>query len=243
MQRVRLSHWFPFAAAAALALAACNVQTAEPTLDATSIIISVQQSQTAAAQSTGPAAPPATSAPPSGEATQAPPADTPAAPSDTPAAPGASPTEAVSATATSTATETPGPTNTPGAGPVGGPTSSTPGEPGTITGALGYPSESIPRLKVYAWDRGSGQWRYIITNPNDDTYALQVPPGKYIVFAYLNDGGDIAGGYTNAVLCGLTAACTDHSLYLVTVGSGQQVSGVNVTDWYGPPGSIPQPPA
>ncbi len=237
MQRLRLSTWLPFAAATALSLAACNPQTAPPTLDATSIVLSVQQSQTAAAQATGSSAPPATGA--SAEATQPPPAG------DTQAPPEATTTiePTASATETPTSTYTPEPTSTPGAGPVGGPTSSTPGEPGTITGALGYPSEVIPRLKVYAWDRDSGQWRYIVTNQNDSTYAIQVPPGKYIVFAYLNDGGDIAGGYTNAVLCGLSAACTDHTLYVVTVGSGQQVSGVNVTDWYGPPGSIPQPPA
>jgi len=231
MRRLRMSASTLFAVLAVLLVAACNPPGEEATLDATAILIAVQQSQTAAAPTGEPGQPPATSAPP-GEPTQAAPTDdqATAAPSDSPEP-------------TPTQTLTPEPTVTPGAGPSGGPTSETPGEPGAISGSLAYPSEVIPRLKVYAWDRDSGQWRYVITNQNDSSYQLQVPPGKYIVFAYLNEGGEIAGGYTNAVLCGLSAGCTDHTLYVVTVGSGQQVSGVNVTDWYGPQGSIPQPPA
>ncbi len=236
MQRVRLEILIVHVAAA-LGLAACNTPTGEPTVDATSVAVSVQESQTAAAQATGAALPEFTASAAPTEAAATEPAEA-TAPADASAT--AEPTGTVTATATATATEAASPTA--GPGPVSGPTSETPGEPGNITGALGYPSEVIPRLRVYAWDQGSGQWRYVITNQNDSTYALQVPPGKYIVFAYLNDGGEIAGGYTNAVLCGLTVDCTDHKLYIVTVGSGQQVSGVNVTDWYGPPGSIPQPP-
>jgi hypothetical protein len=215
-------------------LAAC---TATPTagIDPTGIAQAVAETQTQAAVATGDIEPePGATLPPES-----------AAPSDTPAA-----GETAEATATATEspspsptpTDTPAPTSTPGAGPVAGPTSATPGEPGTITGSLGYPSEVIPRLKVYAWDREEGQWRYVVTNQNDSTYALEVPPGRYIVFAYLNEGGSQAGAYTNAVLCGLSTACTDHSLYIVTVGSGQQVSDVNVTDWYGPPGFVPAAP-
>ena len=213
------------------AAVACGGGGPPTTAPEAGIALSVQQTQTAAAAATLEAQPPA--------------ADTPLPPGQATATPAASPTLELTATASSSPSPTlpPGATSTPGPGPIAGPTSQTPGQPGTITGSLSYPSEGIPRLRVYAWDRESGQWRYVVTNQNDDTYALQVPAGKYIVFAYLNDGGDVAGGYTNAVLCGLTAACTDHTLYVVTVGSGQQVSGVNVTDWYGPPGFIPKPPA
>jgi len=234
MQRVRLDILI-LLAAAGLALAACNAPTDEPTVDATGVALSVQESQTAAAQATGAALPNSTATPAPTEAAAT-------GPAEATESAEASATAEVTATPTATATPTEAASPTAGPGPVSGPTSETPGEPGTITGALGYPSEVIPRLRVYAWDQGSGQWRYVITNQNDSTFALQVPPGKYIVFAYLNDGGEIAGGYTNAVLCGLSVECTDHTLYVVTVGSGQQVSGVNVTDWYGPPGSIPQPP-
>ena len=219
-----------------LMLAACTA-TPTPGVDPTGIAQAVAETQTqaAAALGTGVSEPAATVTPPPGSAgvTDTP---VPTATSEVTA------TETQTPSPSPTATDTPAPTSTPGAGPVAGPTSGTPGVPGTITGSLGYPSEVIPRLKVYAWDRESGQWRYVITNQDDSPYALQVPPGRYIVFAYLNDGGSLTGGYTNAVLCGLSAACTDHTLYVVTVGSGQQVSGVNVTDWYGPPGFIPQAP-
>ena len=217
-----------FAALLAVCLltAACDGQPATPTLNPNAIALAVQQTQTAAAAATGPVPAPAS---PTQVAVEA-----------------ASATSTAPATAAASETPTPtpsqAPSGTPGAGPVYGPTSETPGQPATITGALGYPSEVIPRLRVYAWDRESGQWRYVITNQNDSTYTLPVPPGRYVVFAYLNDGGALAAGYTNAVPCGLSAGCADHTLIVVSVGSGQQASGVNVTDWYGPPGFIPQPP-
>ena len=211
--------------------AACGGRPSATEADVADILLSVQQTQTAAAAATNAAQPPATATLPAEQAS----ATTAASATLEP-----SPTESASPTASATLPA--GATSTSGAGPVAGPTSGTPGQPGTITGALSYPSEGIPRLKVYAWDRESGQWRFVITNESDNTYVLQAPPGRYIVFAYLNDGGPLAAGYTQAVLCGLTVACTDHMLIVVTVGSGQQVSGVNVTDWYGPPGFIPQPP-
>jgi hypothetical protein len=48
--------------------------------------------------------------------------------------------------------------------------------------------------------------------------------------------------YTRAVPCGLLYTCTDHSLIAVSVQSGHVTSGIQVTDWYAPPGTFPKRP-
>ena len=52
----------------------------------------------------------------------------------------------------------------------------------------------------------------------------------------------MAGGYTVAVLCGLTYGCDDHSLVPVEVLGGYLTPGVQVLDWYAPAGTFPKPP-
>jgi Tol biopolymer transport system component len=44
----------------------------------------------------------------------------------------------------------------------------------------------------------------------------------------------MGGGYTQAVPCGLTAECTDHSLIPVAITPGQITSGADLCDWYDP---------
>jgi hypothetical protein len=116
----------------------------------------------------------------------------------------------------------------------------------SISGGLGYPSSFIPPLRIYAVDTTSGMYSSIDTEQNQGTYKLDVKPGSYIVFAYPrgNDGqaGGLSGGYTPAVACGLSVNCTDHSLIPVTVGEGQSASGIDIKDWYAPPGTFPAPP-
>jgi len=56
-------------------------------------------------------------------------------------------------------------------------------------------------------------------------------------------GDRFGGAYTQAVLCGLLATCIDHSLIAVTVRAGQTTSGIEVSDWYAPPGTFPNLPA
>jgi len=58
------------------------------------------------------------------------------------------------------------------------------------------------------------------------------------VYAWLDDG-NLGGSYSQAVPCGLSVDCTDHSLIPVTVNAGQDVTGIDVCDWYGPPPPAP----
>lgn len=147
----------------------------------------------------------------------------------TPAAPTADVGAAVSATLTALA-------------PTEGPFM--PPQTGTISGELSYPSEGIPPLRVVAFDVHSSLYYYVDTVQNQRRYTIEnVYAGTYHVVAYvLNPAYALAGGYTQAVLCGLLYTCEDHTLIDVIVVGGQATTGVNPGDWYAPEGAFPPMP-
>jgi hypothetical protein len=111
-----------------------------------------------------------------------------------------------------------------------------------ILGQLSYPSEGVPSLKVVAFDViTQAPVASVETEAGQSSYSLSVPDGIYFVVAYTLDG-QIAGGYTNAVLCGLTVDCTDHSLLPVPAANGTATGGIDPADWYAPAGSFPPAP-
>ncbi len=115
---------------------------------------------------------------------------------------------------------------------------------GSIAGQLSYPSEFIPSQAIIAYVAGGSpfDYYYMITNEGTSSYQLDnLPPGNYYVVAYVTGGG-LSAGYSEAVPCGLTVACTDHSLISVSVTGGQVTQGVNPQDWYAPEGSFPAYP-
>jgi hypothetical protein len=113
---------------------------------------------------------------------------------------------------------------------------------GTISGTLGYPSEYIPAMYVVAFNQNTTYWYYVITNQNDSTYSIDgLPPGPYTVVAYVIDSG-MAGGYSQSVPCGLSVSCPDHSLIVVNVTAGSEVTGVDPIDFYAQPGDFPSNP-
>lgn len=133
---------------------------------------------------------------------------------------------------------------------AGGPPSATPFPPtatastGSISGQLNYPAESLPALYVTAYEVGTQNYQYVITNAGQGTYQIDgLKPGTYHVIAYTVGGGGfpagLAGGYTQAVPCGLSVKCTDHSLIDVHVAAGQTAEGANPADWYAPTGTFP----
>lgn len=140
---------------------------------------------------------------------------------------------AMTAQATAAATGTPSPTS---AAPA--PTT------GSISGQLTYPAESLPALYVTAFKVDSLTYQFAITSPGQSAFRIDgLQPGTYHVVAYTVGGGGfpsgLAGGYTQAVVCGLGANCTDHSLIDVQVEAGQTATAANPGDWYAPPGSLP----
>jgi hypothetical protein len=107
---------------------------------------------------------------------------------------------------------------------------------GSIAGQLSYPSEFIPSMAIVAYVAGGSplDYYYVITTEGSSTYQLDnLPPGNYYVVAYV--GAGLAGGYSQAVPCGLSAECGDHSLISVPVAAGQVTNGINPGDWYAPP--------
>lgn len=114
---------------------------------------------------------------------------------------------------------------------------------GSISGTLGYPSEAIPPLTVYALSKGgSGKNFFVKTAQDQSTFTIEdVEPGIYHVVAY-TDEFKLLGGWTKMVSCGLSVNCTDHSLIPVTVVAGETATGVEVKDWYAPEGTFPPRP-
>lgn len=119
---------------------------------------------------------------------------------------------------------------------------------GAISGALKYPADRLPPMYVVAYRVDSQSYQYVVTNAGQATYKIaDLPPGTYHVIAY-TIGGDgfpagIAGGFTQAVPCGLATECANHALIDVAVTAGKTAAGVNAYDWYAPPGTFPPFPA
>lgn len=113
-----------------------------------------------------------------------------------------------------------------------------------IKGTLGYPSEGIPPMQVYAMNTTDNTAVFSVKTPQhtQDFTISNLDPGTYYVFAYPQDTDKLAGGYTKAVPCGLSVECTDHSLIPVVVAAGKTVSGIEVKDWYAPAGTFPPKP-
>lgn len=119
------------------------------------------------------------------------------------------------------------PTDTPSPSPTSGPT-------GGISGALNYPSSFIPAQRVIAFNLNTGFHYWQNTSSGTASYSFEkLPAGFYHVVSYLiSDPKAMAGGYSQAVPCGLSVDCTDHSLIDVEVKAGQVTTGVNAFDWY-----------
>lgn len=118
----------------------------------------------------------------------------------------------------------------------GGSSQASSGGMGSIAGQLNYPAGAMPALKVFALLNGSDQFYEVDTAAGQMNYQIDnLPEGKYHVVAYTAESnGTQSGAYTQAVLCGLSEACTDHSLADVVVFGGETAADINVFDWLQP---------
>jgi Tol biopolymer transport system component len=121
-----------------------------------------------------------------------------------------------------------------------------PGTPGTVSGGICNPDAELPALTAYFEDVGSFR---LTTQPipsGQSSYQLDLPPGQYLAYAYLNGPNAPGGLYSEAVRCGLTPNCTDHNPAIFEVAAGQAVSGIDLCDWsaqdYIPPNPAPFDP-
>jgi hypothetical protein len=122
------------------------------------------------------------------------------------------------------------------------PTAITPSDDprGTVSGRICFPSEQIPAMTLYLQNVDSGELVRISSEAGMSSFNVPLMPGRYVAYAYPQEM-ELGGGYTNAVTCGLKESCTDHSLIVFEIQSGQDTPGVDVCDWYAPD-SIPLHP-
>ncbi len=119
------------------------------------------------------------------------------------------------------------------------------GPSGTITGNLGFPSDGpLPKMKVCAEDTTSKKSYCTekVSEQKDETaqitrhtYALEVPPGKYLVYSQVPEHGtfkDYKAYYTQFVVCGIKAGCNDHAPVEVEVKENETKEKIDPMDWY-----------
>ena len=128
--------------------------------------------------------------------------------------------------------------NTPAVAPVG-----------SIAGSLSYPAEAVPAMAIIAYHVGGSpnDYYHMVTQQGQTTYQIDnLPGGVYQVVAYTMGGNGfpagLAGGHTQATLCGYQVNCLDHTLINVTVTAGAVTPNINPGDFYAPPGAFPAYP-
>jgi hypothetical protein len=112
---------------------------------------------------------------------------------------------------------------------------------GTISGALSYPGEFIPTLRVVAFNLTTGRYYWVDTQRDQQTYQISnLPAGIYNVVAYFR-AANSAAGYSIARHCDLNAEC-DHALIPIEIKPNTKITNINPVDWYAPIGTFPPDP-
>jgi len=101
---------------------------------------------------------------------------------------------------------------------------------GIVSGRICYHSERIPPMTLYLPNMDKNKLTQISISENQMSYQVQLEPGSYLAYAWTLNF-EMAGGYTHA----------DHRLRTFEVEAGQSLTGIDICDWYGEPGTIPLP--
>lgn len=120
---------------------------------------------------------------------------------------------------------------------------------GTITGGLAFPGDSIPALTVIAVDESSGKQYAVETKAGQRSYRMELPQGRYIVFAVPHGQGvedeagqaPMRGAYSQFSACVMndpqkaaSGGCNEHGLLTVDVSAKDVRKRIDVYDWYLP---------
>jgi hypothetical protein len=128
-------------------------------------------------------------------------------------------------------------------GTVGASTTSTPdpNQQGTISGALGYPSEGHPAMRVYAIRTSGQQYQYVDVHENAGNYRLELAAGEYYILVEVPDFGEneFDAGYTIVGKCLMEnnlagAPCQDveNGLLAILLQPGQTLEDIDIVDWF-----------
>ncbi|MDO5505758.1 MAG: hypothetical protein Q4F49_05630 [Pseudoxanthomonas suwonensis] len=118
---------------------------------------------------------------------------------------------------------------------------------GPLAGSVTYPSEYIPAMRICAVAVGDYGTGYCIDKPRDAAdWRLPVPPGRWWLWAWPEDGSGVPGRHSQASDCIADGrhGCDDHAMRVLEVGAGETRGGVQINDWYADPedGINPEPP-
>lgn len=117
--------------------------------------------------------------------------------------------------------------------PLATPTTAVKG--GSLSGTLQFPAGAIPALRIVAMNTVGGYYHWQNTVAGQTSYRFDnLDPGTYWVMAYdiAKPSKNTFGAYTEFVPCGMSTACSDHTLIAVEVKEGQETKDVNPSDWY-----------
>lgn len=155
----------------------------------------------------------------------------PALPTEPPATPTAPPQP----------TETPAPSETPTE------TLPTPTETATqisenVTGRICFPGGAPPQMTLYFQEEESDNVIELPISSGETSYAVNLPPGEYIAYAWLEDFSR-GGLYSEVVVCEKQGGedCFDHDPQPFDVPEGQVIEGIDICDWFAPL-TVPYPP-
>jgi len=105
-----------------------------------------------------------------------------------------------------------------------------------VAGHLGSPAGTLPALTVYAWSLAAAKLHSVTTESGQASFSLDLPPGRYYVFAAPLDPGapPIYGAYTEFAACARenpAARCLEHGLKVLLVAR-RPGPAIELTDWY-----------
>ena len=107
-----------------------------------------------------------------------------------------------------------------------------------VGGRLATPTGAVPALTLYAWSLTGARLYSVTTEAGQTTFALDLPRGRYWLFATPSDPGapPLYGAYTGFAACGRggeprAADCQSHALRVVTVEARGQ-GGIELGDWH-----------
>lgn len=110
-------------------------------------------------------------------------------------------------------------------------------ETGTVKGRVCYPGSRTPPMTLYLENTSSGAVLEQEILPDQTNFSLTAPPGEYIAYAQ-TVGTGLTGLYSEAVVCGSGEDCTDHQPRPFQVNPQQPTAGIDLCDWYSPPGIV-----
>jgi hypothetical protein len=109
----------------------------------------------------------------------------------------------------------------------------------SVDGAIGFPSEYVPAMQVYAREVDTLRLTSLATRQDQIHFRFELPAGRYVFFAIPDEPGapEIYGShtfYSDCMLRNPKSVCSDHTLTIVALSDGKRVVNVKLDDWFLP---------